>query len=142
MKSIFAASAALLVFGTATAQDTWESQVRQYLNNAAQLTIQEGYEPAAANQYGRLADDASETMMVSMQVGYTYRVIGACDNDCSDLDIVLRYENGEEIISDVLTDSFPIVDFEPRTSGQYQVEVRMYECSVSPCRYGVMVLRK
>jgi hypothetical protein len=59
-------------------------------------------------------------------------VFGACDEDCTDLDIYL-YDavSGDLIAEDVLVDSFPVVT--APYDGDFLIEVYMVTCSVEPC---------
>jgi hypothetical protein len=65
--------------------------------------------------------------------------VAFCDEDCSDIDLYLEDENGNEIDSNVSTDDVPIIECRPAWSGRFQIRVRMYECSVEPCYFGVGV---
>src|SRR5688572_7912464 len=71
-----------------------------------------------------------------------YGITGACDEDCSDLDIVVEDANGNVLASDEADDDFPVVFFIPRSSGNYTVNVKMYSCSEQPCYFGFGVFNR
>lgn len=142
MKKFISTLCAFALIGSASAQDQYQVQVVTQLTSAVQALQADGYSEAYEAEFGLLADDASESKNIQLRAGRTYKFVGVCDTDCSDLDLILNYENGEEAVRDTLTDDVPIIEFSPRTTGLYNLTVRMYECSVSPCRYGYVVMNK
>jgi hypothetical protein len=88
----------------------------------------------------RLNEGASQDYNVTMIAGVPYKIAGVCDNDCPDLDIKLLDGSGNELASDSLTDSLPIVTYRPGQSGTYRVRVVMYDCNVAPCSAGLTVM--
>ncbi|HEX5724281.1 MAG TPA: hypothetical protein VFX98_02380 [Longimicrobiaceae bacterium] len=129
--ALFASTAAF------TLQDRWVQQVRNQLRAAAQAYEREGYEMTHRIYTGQLDDGESERVALTLDVGREYQIIGACDNDCTDLDMVLFDGRGRELDSDLLEDDVPIVATGVSRSGQFTVEVRMANCNVEPCRYGI-----
>jgi hypothetical protein len=88
----------------------------------------------------RLNEGATQDYNVTMIAGVPYKIAGVCDNDCPDLDIKLLDGSGNELASDSLTDSLPIVTYQPSRSGDYRVRVIMYDCNVAPCSAGLTVM--
>jgi hypothetical protein len=88
----------------------------------------------------RLNEGASQDYRVTMIAGVPYKIAGVCDNDCPDLDIKLIDGSGNVLASDSLTDSLPIVSYQPSRSGDYNVRVIMYDCNVAPCSAGLTVM--
>lgn len=86
---------------------------------------------------GALSADENTTLTLTMPAGKTGSVMAVCDQDCSDIDLVVR-SGGQEIGSDLLADDAPVVMIENR-SGPMSVEVRMVSCSVAPCAYRVIL---
>ena len=84
-------------------------------------------------------DGGSERVRLDLDVGTDYQIIGACDDDCTDMDLILYDGNGREVDSDLLEDSFPIVSVMVVRSGAFSVEVSMANCTAEPCRYGIGV---
>jgi hypothetical protein len=119
------------------AQDEWIQQVRTYLEAAAEVFEERGYRPTHDIFTGSLDEGAEEPIRFDLKSGIEYYVMGACDNDCTDLDLVLLDSNGSEIDSDLLEDDAPIVGVTPARAASYSATVRMVTCSAEPCRYGV-----
>jgi hypothetical protein len=87
--SLFAA--AVLAIGVlpaiAEAQNTnYANVVWNQLNSAAERLRSEGY--AQRNFIiGRMDDNATDSWTVQLAGGFTYKVIGFCDQDCDDVDL-------------------------------------------------------
>jgi len=79
--------------------------------------------------------------LISLNSGAAYAFIGACDNDCSNVDIELIDMNtGGVVANDMLPDDFPIASYRPNANGQYMVRLLMQACTTSPCYAGVRVV--
>ncbi len=55
--------------------------------------------------------------------GGVYRIIGACDNECSNVDIELIDSNGVVVASDTAPDDEPVVTFTPASNSHYIIRV-------------------
>ncbi len=87
---------------------------------------------------GVLAEDEATSIAVRLEAGTEYRLSGLCDEDCGDLDLVLRDPQGQTVVEDVLPDALPVLMFEPDEDGEFELAVTMYECSVEPCVFTVL----
>lgn len=87
---------------------------------------------------GRLARNASQMTNLQAPGGTTY-FIGVCDENCRDLDLIVRDASGREVGRDEEVDDVPIVAVETR-AGTYTVEVSMADCT-GVCHWGVGVFR-
>ena len=140
-----AAAAALAVAAIAQpalAQDSWTQQVRGLLQEGAKTFQDRGYSMTHSIYTGSLNGSSRENVTLDLEIGTEYQIMGACDTDCSDVDLVLRGPNGGEIDSDLLGDDFPIVSVTPTRSGKFTLNVIMVSCSAAPCRYGIGVFGK
>jgi hypothetical protein len=138
-----ATAAALVASSSAfTRQDQWVQQVRRMLQSASQHYQEQGYHMSHEIYTGSLNDDAHEFVAVTLDGGSSYQLMGACDNDCNDMDLVIYDPDGREVDSDVLDDDFPIVSVDAGRTARYRVEVRMPGCTREPCRYGIGVFAK
>lgn len=126
----------------ALAQDSWTQQVRGLLQEAGKTYEERGYSMTHNIYTGSLNGSSRENVTLDLDIGTEYQIIGACDTDCSDVDLVLRGPNGAELDSDLLEDDFPIVSVTPSRSGKYELNVIMVSCSAAPCRYGIGVFGK
>lgn len=91
---------------------------------------------------GRLDDSATDSWSFQLSAGTTYMVIGACDEDCSDLDIAVRDEAGDVVAQDNLDDDAPVVTFTPSRSGRFSIRTSMYECNASYCYFGFGLFKR
>lgn len=87
---------------------------------------------------GMLVQGYYRTHTVTLRANAEYTFVGACDRDCSDLDLQLFDENGNLIDEDLLSDDVPVVTVVPEWTGRFYVKVIMARCSVSPCGYTVV----
>lgn len=127
---------------TAQAQDQWERVVRDQLRQVGTASEGRGYTMSHDIYMGRLDDDATTNLTLNLDAGKAYEIWGVCDQDCSDIDMVLYDEHDNEVDSDLLTDDKPLVEVTPRHSAQFRIKVTMATCRVNPCRYGVGVWSK
>ena len=138
----FLLGAALLAPTTADAQSRWERQVRDQIKSAGRILEDRGFELSHDLYTGSLSNHDNESVTLNLRSGTDYAILGVCDEDCTDIDLRLFDEDGDEIDSDVETDDNPVVQVSPRHSGKYRIKVIMATCSTSPCFYGVGVFAK
>jgi len=144
-RAVLASGAAIVLVASMAAfvpQDQWVRQVRSMLQEASGRFAQQGYRMSHEIYTGSLNDDARERVAVQLDAGRHYYLMGACDTDCDDMDLILFDAAGNEVSSDVLDDDFPIVEARVGQTGRYRVEVRMPGCSAEPCRYGIGVFAR
>ena len=91
---------------------------------------------------GKLEEDESDTWTMTLYGGNDYLIIGACDGDCGDLDITVLDESGDPVARDTETDDVPVVELNLEEQGRYQIQVKMYACSVEPCYFGLGIFYK
>ena len=86
---------------------------------------------------GSLREGESDYLDATINAGRQVVITGVCDQDCTDIDLIIRDYRGNEITRDTLVDDAPVLQFMPPYSGDYRIEVVMYQCSVQPCYFGV-----
>ena len=101
-----------------------------------------GYRPSGAIRYGLLGANSSETVELDLTGGVSYRIIGLCDSDCSDLDLRVTDASGNDVAKDVATDDFPVVSFTPVKGGVHTVRVTMASCRTDTCGWGVQAFTR
>jgi hypothetical protein len=129
---------------TAEQRTQLEQLVAGYLDNV-QTGYGEGLAPAAgfADHVTGMQPGTDDRWVVDLVGGTPYRILGACDNECSNVDIeLIDMSTGGVVASDVLPDDYPVVDFQPATNGQYMVRMLMQTCTVAPCYAGARVLAR
>lgn len=112
--------------------------VSNYLDN-----VQKNFGPNmnnAGQELASLQPGTSYDWGVSLEAGVRYLVVGACDNECSNVDIQLVDAGGAVVAQDVLADDFPVVDFTPPAAGAYQIRMLMRTCTLAPCYAGARLL--
>ncbi|OYW46936.1 MAG: hypothetical protein B7Z33_00770 [Sphingomonadales bacterium 12-68-11] len=129
--------AALLAAVPALAQDEWEQQVQKLIERAGESYSENGYHYGGFTRTGSLRDGATERVTVRLGSNVDNQLVGVCDTDCSDLDLILLDSDGDQVDSDVADDDVPIVSLRPSRDGVYTIEVRMIDCDENPCRYGI-----
>ncbi len=125
------------------------ARVTEYLDMAARelgggATQAEGF----ADQTAAMQPGTDHRWQVELVAGTPYRIIGACDDDCENIDLeLIDVSTGGVVGSDMLAThvpprraDFPVVDFTPQANGRYVVRLLMQTCSVAPCFAGARVL--
>jgi len=118
------------------------AQMTQFLDQAAQqfapgMTAPEGM----TDQTVPMQPGTDHRWVVNLSGGTGYMFLGACDGDCTNVDVeVIDMSTGGVVASDLLPDDFPVVQFSPPANGAYMVRLMMRACSVSPCYAGGRVL--
>ena len=126
--------------GSVRAQgNRWERQVRAQLDRT--VAALQGSSPGSARilTVGPLNTEESESLLIQLQSGTTYEIVGACDEDCSDIHLLLSTASRDDLAVDRSSENHPVVRFRPRASGAYRVRVTMAACRVNPCWFGVAV---
>lgn len=140
MNKILAAASAAVGLATlafaptaAQAQDPTGAAMVDYLFE--QVENEFGFS-STASQVGRQSAGNVRTVTFNLSAGGTYVLIGVCDENCSDLDLIVRDPSGNEVGRDEEVDDTPIVIVEGARGGRYTVEVAMVTCQGS-CNWGV-----
>lgn len=122
---------------------TYTVQVQGYLARIAEAAGKQGFKRVVAGPvYGSLNDDAKSSHEMTVVGGVDYVLFGACDNDCTDLDLIVYDQSGNVVRRDIATDDNPVVTFTAPRSGKYRIEVVMAICATEPCRYGLQLNAK
>jgi len=137
IRHILPLTLALMVLFAGSVHAQWREQVNRQLEEASQIARDGGLRETEDARTGSLDEDERESQTVSLQAGNQYMMVGACDNDCSDIDFYLYGPGGEQVDYDIEMDDTPVVSVSPSSSGSYRLEVIMVSCSTEPCFYGV-----
>jgi hypothetical protein len=144
MRIAFFAAAALIAAPAAAANipSEYENQLRAQINRADSLYRDRGYSRVMGPEMDGLGEGANDSYSVQLREGSSYAIHGVCDTDCSDLDLKIFDENNNLISEDTSTDDQPIVQVTPKWTGNFKLQVVMYDCNSAPCYYAVSVYRK
>ncbi len=107
---------------------------RGYLDEAAK-ELAKGFSPVAGVEDVVVAMQPTEVhaWKLNLENGKNYRIIGECDNECSDLDMELLDPAGKIVERDTLPDSAPVINIQPTRAGAYTARLVMKTCTVAPC---------
>jgi hypothetical protein len=120
-------------------QNAYQQQILERLAQVEQAFVAQGFQQMAPPITGQLPAGQYHQYPMTLNVGGDYRIIGVCDNDCSNFDLALYDQNNNLISQDVLTDATPIVSVAPQWTGPFQVQAGMQACSVQPCYYALVL---
>jgi len=135
--------AALTAPPPAAAQaNRWERTVTTQLQRAVTTLRPKGFEWARLTRRGSLNIEESASFAVTLEAGRSYSVIGACDDDCGGLGLVLANAVGSELAASQTGDNVPVLEFTAPIAQAYRIRVIMTECRVNPCWYGVALVEK
>jgi hypothetical protein len=110
--------ALLFLPANASAQSEWEQQVRQQIEAAREVFSPDGYALVGDTKLGTLDKEDSDDFNLTLESGVSYILVGVCDNDCPDIDLMLLDNSGNEIDKDYEDDAVPMVEVTPpRTAG-------------------------
>jgi hypothetical protein len=121
----------------------YTQQVDGYLARLASNARGQGYQRLAAGPvYGSLHDDETASHTMEVVGGNNYALMGACDNDCTDVDLKIYDEKGVLLMQDIAVDDTPVLTFQAAASGRYRVQVIMATCNRNPCFYGIQLMAR
>lgn len=96
--------------------------------------------PGFSDEIAPMQPGTDHRWQVNLVANTPYRIIGACDNECTNLDMELIDSSGSVVESDLLDDDFPLVNFTPSANGTYYVRLIMQTCTIAPCYAGARVM--
>ncbi len=114
-------------------------QLANQLDQARTSYVPNNYRLVTGPDNDSLNQGDSDDYTVTLQGGRSYKLIGVCDNDCSDLDITLYDSDGDVVDRDLLDDDKPVVSVSGKMGGRYRMNVSMAACSTGLCYYSVAV---
>jgi hypothetical protein len=114
-------------------------QLSNQLSQARDSYVPNNYRLVTGPDNDALSQGDSDNYTVTLQGGRSYKLVGVCDNDCTDLDITLYDSDGDVVDRDVLDDDKPVVSVSGKSGGRYRMNVSMATCSSSICYYSVAV---
>ena len=109
-------------------------------NQIQQITAalaQQGFQMVGEPVSGSMPQGQASNVPVQMNVGYEFRIVGVCDADCGNHDLVIYDGYNTAIGRDTHADSQPVVGVLPSSSGVFTAQVQMISCTVAPCYFAV-----
>lgn len=120
-------------------QPDYRAQILERLQQVEQAFAAQGFARVGEPNVGQLRQGQSFNVPATLETGTEYRIIGVCDNDCGDLDLVLYDQSSNMISQDTLVDAAPVVSVAPQWTGPFTVQARMHQCTVEPCYYALVL---
>lgn len=142
MGAAVVAAIACIALPAAAQTNSYRQQLDQQLQKSRELFQQQGYSVAAGPFTGALPAGGKERFTLPVQSGVSYKLLGICDNDCTDVDLRVFNLNGQNIGEDVTDDDVPLVELQPTGTGTVQIEAQVVACSSEPCYHAIEVYWK
>lgn len=136
MKALLAAT---VLLAAPQAAEQYVEQVQQQLSYIEEGLAAEGVSRSHDYAYGQLDSDGEQAISFELDEGRTYVAVAVCDQDCSDIDLVLLDENGNVVSEDHEAAEYAAVKVTPAWTGSFDLRVKMYTCSAEPCHFGVAI---
>jgi hypothetical protein len=91
---------------------------------------------------GKLKEDGTDSWTFYFDASNSSILTAACDNDCKDVDMVIKDEDDKVVGKDTKDDDTPVIAFKPDESGKYTIEITMVKCKNDPCYFGFGIFQK
>jgi hypothetical protein len=126
-----------------TIMDGFSGQLDGYLDNYQQ-NLAAGFGSAGVRDVitGLQAGNEYRWNLGTLRRGQTYRILGACDQDCTDVDLFVEDSRGQQIGQDIALDDHPFIELTPGRDEQFTVRIRLVNCEVEPCYVAGRVLQQ
>ncbi|MGK7311545.1 MAG: hypothetical protein ACN0LA_04840 [Candidatus Longimicrobiales bacterium M2_2A_002] len=132
---LHAAIIVLALPAVAAAQNVYAAQVEGYLDELEARFVGDGYNLEGASS-GWMIPGAEGGTLIRLPAG-SYVALGACDDDCSDLELSVSGVDGEtELGADRAADAFPVVEFSLAEAATVLIKVSMPGCDTPRCFTG------
>jgi hypothetical protein len=139
-----AIAALTIIVSPLSAQTAQELAVQTIVEDLTQwdaVLAAQGFERFGDPLTGGAAAGESDEHSVRLEGGSTYRIVAACDQDCTDVDLFVLDAAGNTVASDIEEDNDPIVSVQPSSSATYTVRVAIVNCSAAPCLHTAALYR-
>lgn len=123
----------------ATGQNAYQQQILARLAQVEQAFVSQGFQQVSQPVTGQLGAGQHQNWPLTMNQGYDYRIVGVCDNDCGNIDLVIYDENNVLVAQDVLADATPVATVAPQWTGPFTAQAVMQQCTVQPCYYALVL---
>jgi hypothetical protein len=117
----------------------YQQQMLDRLAQVEQSFAAQGFQRMSEPVSGSLQQGAFADTPATLEVGGDYRIIGVCDSDCSDFDLILYDQNNNVVSQDNMTDATPVVSVAPQWTGPFIVRAQMHACTLQPCYYALVL---
>jgi hypothetical protein len=115
-----------------------QEQVICQLKETVERQNREGKKLVFVPLLGRVSDGGQTRFTAKLIGEINYAIMGACDENCSELNLTLNNANGERIALDEKQNGMSIISFTPPSSSDYQITARIDECQAENCEFGML----
>jgi 2-methylaconitate cis-trans-isomerase PrpF len=122
--------------------DQYEQQVENQLQRVIQMAKGEGYQLSLPRNVGKLTKRTEAPKTVLLYPNQEYSFVAVCDQNCNQVNLIVKDMSGKRITSDVANAAVAVVNFKPPSEDRYQVAVRMEKCSTHYCNFGLGIFAK
>ena len=122
-----------------SASNQLDREIAMQLGLFTILAKEQGYSITHDLKQGQLSAGDSKGYALELASGTQYRILTACDKQCSDLDTRLLDENGNEVDADFSADDLPVLSIAPKWTGKFNLHIKMQNCTSATCHYGIAV---
>ncbi len=135
LKTIAAGVAALAAAGAATAQDI---TINEFVRELVAERADDGETLVGTILVDEIAEGESISHTFKLDPRFSYFVYGACDEDCSDIDLFGEDADGGVVDFDDADDDIPLLLIMPGEAGSsLTVTLDMATCYTDVCVYGI-----
>ncbi len=121
------------------AETRFEAQVHDQIDEASYQFRREGFVKLGSTWIDELEDGDDKYITLQLYDNVEYIAVAVCDEDCSDIDLVLYDEDDRQIARDISTDDIPVIAGVPDYDGEYYLEAQMVDCYARTCAFGVAI---
>lgn len=115
-----------------------ERTINDYVRGLVEAMSDSGEERVGEIMMGEIGEDQSLEYTFSIDPQATYWVYGACDEDCSDIDLAASDGSGRMVDEDIGPDDAPVLLIKPGSAGRrLAVSITMASCETEVCVTGV-----
>lgn len=118
----------------------WEQQVTLRLISVMATLEEGGWESLNQGKEAYLGAGEVDTQTINLGRG-AYIATAVCDDDCTDIDLVVADSEMNELGSDFKLDALPVVQFTAPRRGDYTIGVSMESCATDVCLYAIQLGR-
>ncbi|MGB3511650.1 MAG: hypothetical protein WBA93_20905 [Microcoleaceae cyanobacterium] len=88
---------------------------------------------------GKVKERVEVPFTAKLSSDTSYTILGVCDDNCNDLNLTLKNEQGEKIANDEKEDGIPVISFTPTEKSDYRITARPDKCSTETCEFGMVL---
>jgi hypothetical protein len=105
--------------------------------------LNDGYRRVITDERGAMINNRqSASFKIRLERGVEYRFGARCDEDCNDLDLVLKDASGRVLMADRDEDDTPGFTFRPNWTGEYTLVLDLVDCTAGRSQVGAAVLAR